>query len=94
MKKDQCQELPLNQRFTLTLKVALPIPPRDGRQSGGPPGDLHGAADLGTLRIDGKRYRPGKKDDQRGQAATKGKWKILHPFHKNQSRSQAAAYDR
>ena len=24
-----------------------------------------------------------KKDDQRGQAAPKGEWKILHPFYKN-----------
>lgn len=94
MKKDHCQELPLNQRFTLTLKEALPVPPGDGRQSGGPPGDLHRAADLRILRIDGERYRPGKKDDQRGQAAPKGEWEILHPFHQNQGRSQAAAYDR
>ena len=46
------------------------------------------------LRTDGERYRPGKKDDQRGQAAPKGEWKILHPFYKNQSGGQVAAHDR
>lgn len=94
MKKDQWQELPLSQRFTLTLKEALPVPPRDGRQPGGPSGDLHRAANLRILRIDGERYRPGKKDNQRGQAAPKGEWEILHPFYENQGWSQAAAYDR
>ena len=77
MKKDLCRELPLCQRFTLTLKEALPIPPRDGRQSGGPSGDLHGAADLRILRIDGERYQPGTINVDKQLQKGNGKYYIL-----------------